>query len=235
MKIEFPRMERMFEKSEEVRGGRLRDRDGSWKMRYGLAIAAAVISVGCLWAAPAPQGQQSQPSQSGGTKIAFINTTLVLQGTAEGRKELSTLQSYEDVLQKKLQAEQSKLEELQKQYASQSRMLNPDTAAEMQQSIQDQDRSVKRLQEDTQMDITRRRNDLLGKMSQKIQEVIADYARQNGLGAVFLDSPTMPYFAQELDITTEIIKLYDQRHPVAGQAPASGSASPAPTNPPQQR
>lgn len=204
-------------------------------MRYGLAIAAAaVISVSCLWAAPAAQAQQSQTGQSGGTKIAFINTSQVLQGTAEGRKELSALQSYEDSLQKKLQTEQSKLEELQRQYASQSRTLNPDIAAEMQQSIQDQDRSVKRLQEDNQMDITRRRNDLLGKMSQQIQEVIADYAQKNGLGAVFLDSPTMPYFSQGLDITAEIIKLYDQKHPVAGQTPASGSASPTPTNPPQQ-
>jgi Skp family chaperone for outer membrane proteins len=204
-------------------------------MRFGVAIAAAVISMSCLWAAPVPQAQQSQPGQTGGTKIAFINTTQVLQGTAEGRKELSELQAYEEALVKKLQAEQSKLDELQKQYASQSRMLNPDTAAEMQQSIQDQSRSVKRLQEDNQMDISQRRTDLLNKMSQKIQAVIADYAQKNSVGAVFLDSPTMPYFSQGLDITTEIISLYDQTHPVAGgQATTSGAASPAPANPPQQ-
>ncbi len=204
-------------------------------MRHGMAIVAATLfSIACLWAAPVPQAQQSATGQSSGTKIAFINTTAVLQGTAEGRKNLSELQSYEESLQKKLQAEQSKLDELQKQYASQARMLNPDTAAEMQQSIQDADRKVKRMQEDNQMDITRRRNDLLSRMSQKIQSVIAEYAQQQGLGAVFLDSPTMPYFAQELDITAEIIKLYDQKNPVAGQTPAAGSASPAPSTPPQQ-
>lgn len=209
-------------------------------MRYGLAIvAAAALSVSCLWAAPARPAQQSsqpdQTAQASGTKIAFVNTTAVLQGTAEGRQQLAALQEYIDSRQKELEAEQAKLDELQKQYASQARMLNPDTAAEMQQAIQDKERSVKRLQEDNQMEVNRRRTDLLSRMSQKIQAVIADYAQRNGLGAVFLDSPTMPFFSEALDITVPIIQLYDEKNPVANPAPASdsGAGASAPANPPQ--
>ena len=203
-------------------------------MRYGLAILlATLINGGALLAAPA-QSPAAQPASANagqaGTKIAFVNTSAILQGTAEGRTELAKLQEYIDTRQKAIDDEQSKLDELQKQYASQSRMLNPDTAAEMQQTITDKDRSLRRMREDNDMEVNRRRTELLAKMSQKIQTVIAEYAESNGLGAVFLDSPTMPYFAPNLDITEQIIQRYDQKHP----APASGSAAPASANPPQQ-
>jgi outer membrane protein len=170
-----------------------------------------------------------QDAQSVGTKIAFVNTTSVLQGTAEGKQELARMEEYVTEKQQALQSQTSELETLRQQYESQARMLNPDTAAEMQRTISEKDRALRRLQEDVQVEVDNRRTDVLNRMSEKIQAVITEYAEQNGYGAIFLESPALPFFAATLDITADIIRLYDERHPVAGAAPAETPA-PAPQN-----
>ena len=64
----------------------------------------------------------------------------------------------------------------------------------------------------------------------KIQALIAEYAQQNGFGAIFLQSPSLPYFSPALDITANVIKIYDEKYPVAGaEQPATPAAAPATT------
>lgn len=190
-------------------------------MRLILSTIVSLLTSGLLLAT-ATQGTQQTP-----LKFAFVNTTAILQGTAEGKRELAALETYVSERQKALESEQSKLQELRRQFDSQSRMLNPDTAAEMQRSITEKDRTVRRTQEDMEMDVNRRRNELLGRMSEKIQSVIAEFAESNGYGAVFMETPTLPYFAPALDITAEIVRLYDEKNPVASApaAPAPGTAT----------
>ena len=171
----------------------------------------------------------AQDAQQAGTKFAFVNTTAVLQGTAEGQKELSQMEQYITERQATLDSQTSELETLRQQYESQARMLNPDTAAEMQRTIVDKERALRRLQEDVEVEVNNRRSDVLGKMSEKIQVVIAEFAEQNGYGAVFLQSPALPFFAPALDITADIIRIYDQKYPVAGAA-AADTPAPAPQN-----
>ncbi len=195
-------------------------------MKVILTAVTSMLAGGLLF------GGATQGAAPASSKIAFVNTTAILQGTAEGKKELTALEAYVNERQQALEAEQTKLQELRRQYDSQSRMLNPDTAAEMQRSITEKDRTVRRAQEDLEMDINRRRNEVLTRMSEKIQAVIAEYAETNGYGAVFMETPTLPFFSPALDITADIIKLYDQKNPVAAaaSAPASGGAT-APQNP----
>lgn len=174
-----------------------------------------------------------QGDQRATTRIAFVNTSAILQGTGEGRRELSSLEEFINERQRSLETETNELEELRRQYDSQFRMLNPDTASEMRRTITEKERRLQRSQEDIELDINRRRNELLTKMSDKIQAVIAEYAQQNGFGAVFMESPSLPYYSPALDITEEIIRVYDEKYPVPGAPgtptpPESPSAAPMP-------
>jgi Skp family chaperone for outer membrane proteins len=108
-------------------------------------------------------------------------------------------------------------------------MLNPDTAAEMQREIAQRERQIRRMQEDAELEFNRQQNESLSRVSEKIQAVISEYAEQNGFGAVFLQGPSLPYFAPALDITATIIRIYDEKHPVAApKAGTAGSTSPNP-------
>jgi len=190
-----------------------------WEMKKKLAFLLFVLVVQMAAVAGA------QDSQQGGTKFAFVNTLAILQGTAEGRKELQQIEAFKNEKQQAIQTQSEELQALRQQYDSQSRMLNPDTAAEMEREIATKDRQLRRLQEDSEFDLNRRQNELLTRMSEKIQALIADYAEKNGIGVVFLQNPSLPYFSPELDITAEIIKIYDEKNPVAGAQP-SAPASP---------
>lgn len=165
-------------------------------------------------------------------KIAFVNTTAVLQRTAEGKQRLAELQQFIEAQQQQLADLQSELQELRQQYDSQARMLNPDTASEMQRSIQEKERQLRRAQEDMELDVNQRRNEILNQMSQKIQTVISAYAEENGFGVVFQETPSLPYFAPALDITAEIIRIYDEQNPVEGTAdetaPVQDTGTPQP-------
>ncbi len=195
----------------------------------GLGWRLSTVSWISFWAlglALSPAG--AQPSSGAeGTKIAFVNTTAVLQNCEEGKKELAALDQFITEQRKNLEQMQQELSELRGQYDRQYRLLNPDTAAEMQRAISAKERDLTRAQEDAQMATERRRDEVLTKMGEKIQAVIEEYARANGIGAVFLLTPGLPYYSEELDITADIIRAYNQKHPVTtGGQPQEGAATP---------
>jgi len=73
-------------------------------------------------------------------------------------------------------------------------------------------------------------------------DVLDRYARENGLVAVFdssaQNSPIL-FASTNIDITQEIIKLYDQAYPVkggaTGTAPATKPAPAKPSTPPASK
>lgn len=156
-------------------------------------------------------------------KIGFVDTLQVLNGTEEGKKEIQELNEFAAQKQQEIANRTAELQKLQQQYANQQRTLNPETRAEMERAIQDKDRQLKRLQEDVQLEFDGRRNEVFGRMGDKIQTIINEYAPQNGFGVVFLRDQSQTYVDPALDITDAVVELYNQRYPVAGQA-----AAPAP-------
>jgi Skp family chaperone for outer membrane proteins len=150
-------------------------------------------------------------------KIGFVNTLDVLYGTEEGKVELEKLNQFGTEKQDALVAEGTALQQLQEQYAAQQTSLNALTRAEMEREIQDRDLKLKRMQEDTQLEFNERQNELLELMSGKIQVIINEFAPQNGFGVVFLRNETQTYVDGSLDITQEIVRIYNERNSVAGQ------------------
>jgi len=189
------------------------------KKRSSIVLSVFAIQMGMLLSAAL--------GQEVGSKIGFVNTLAILQQTAEGRQELSQMEAYQNEKRQAMQTQSEELLTLRQQYDSQARMLNPQTAAEMEREIESKDRQLRRAQEDFEIDANRRQSEMLGRMSEKIQTLIAEYAEQNGFGVIFLQSPQLPYFSPALDISADIIKVYDERNPVGGSETAPPS-EPAP-------
>jgi outer membrane protein len=150
-------------------------------------------------------------------KIGFINTVEVLYGTEEGKIELEKLNQFGTEKQNQLATEGTTLQQLQEQYAAQQASLNALTRAEMEREIQDRDLQLKRLQEDIQLEFNERQNEVLERMSVKIQEIINEYAPQNGFGVIFLRNEAQTFVDNSLDITPDIVRIYNERNPVGGQ------------------
>ncbi|MDA2934594.1 OmpH family outer membrane protein, partial [Acidobacteria bacterium AH-259-D05] len=153
---------------------------------------------------------------SQGVKIGFVDSRAVLLGTEEGKAEIEQLNQFAAGKEQEFASETTALQKLQEQYAAQQLTLNPETRAEMEREITDRDLKLKRLQEDIQLELSERQNNLLARMSEKIQLIINDFAPQNGYGVIFLRNETQTYVDGQLDITPEIVRIYNERHPVAG-------------------
>lgn len=159
-----------------------------------------------------PSAQGTPPAL--GAKIAFLNFSLVLEGTEEAKLEISRVRSFMDEKQSAFDTQTQELEQLRQQFAAQERTLNAQTRAEMQSSIADKETELRRFQEDTQREINKRRDGLFARLSNKIQPVMAEYAQKNGLAAILFVDQLQGYFNPELDITQEIIRLYNEQNPV---------------------
>jgi outer membrane protein len=105
--------------------------------------------------------------------------------------------------------------------------------AQGQRLTQQLDRKNTELQED----VNAAQADVVDRIGRKMMDVLDRYARENSLVAVFdssaQNSPIL-FASTNIDITQEIIKLYDQAYPIkSASAPAKPAATtPKPANPP---
>ncbi len=177
-----------------------------------------------VWAVGVGVGWAQTSSSSGDLKIGFVDSLAVLYGTQEGQREIARVEQFIEEKQKEYDSRVEELGKQQQQFQAQQRTLNPQTQAEMQRKLENEDRALRRFQEDIQLEMNTRRDDLLGKVGEKIQGIITEYAQKQNFGAIFLRSEAQVYVAPSLDFTQEIIRLYNERYPVSEGNSASTSA-----------
>ncbi len=161
---------------------------------------------------------------SQGAKIGFVDSLAVLQGTDEGKAGIGEVEKFVQAKQKELQALQTQVEDLKAKLNEQARVLSPEAAAQMQQQISENETKLRRNSEDSQAEVGKKRDALLGKMSSKIQVIIKDYAQKNGYSVIFLREQNQPYVAPSLDVTQEIVRIYNAQNPVGAAAASSPTA-----------
>ena len=177
-----------------------------------------------VWAVGAGVGWAQTSSSSRNLKIGFVDSLAVLYGTQEGQQEIARVEQFIEEKQKEYDSRREELGKQQQQFQAQQRTLNPQTQAEMQRNLENEDRALRRFQEDIQLEMNTRREDLLGKVGEKIQGIINEYAQKQSFGAIFLRSEAQVYVAPSLDFTQEIIRLYNERYPVSEEKSASTGA-----------
>ena len=104
-------------------------------------------------------------------------------------------------------------------------------------------RQLQRKQDEYQEDVNASQGEVIDKIGRKMIDVLDRYARENGYVAI-LDSSAQNtpilYASNQIDVTQDIIKLYDQAYPLKAGAttpkpaakPAATQATPKPTTPP---
>jgi Skp family chaperone for outer membrane proteins len=196
-----------------IREARRRRKEMMKKAAIIMAFAATVLV--SAWAVIAQN--QTTAATAGPAKIAFINPMAVIYGTEEGNREITQLQQLTNAKQQELVTAGDELQRLQQQYMQ---TTNPQQRMEMERDLQERELRYKRLQEDVQFELDQRQNDLLARMSDRLQRVVTSYCEQHNIDAVFrLDQAENYVFINpNLDVTQEIISLYNQQHPSGGAA-----------------
>jgi len=217
-------------------------------MKNRVSITLALL---LLFVCPVLSLAQGTPTASG--KIGILNIQLAIVSTGEGKKVLSDLDKKYQPKRAELQKMQQDIQSLQDQIQRQENATSDAAQQQLNRQLDEKKKIMTRTQEDAQSDFAADRSEAIGRISQKMGKIVQDFAEQNGY-AVILDAVApvfsnsgqigdtqipVYYAGKDVDVTPQIVKLYDAANPVAAAAtttPETGTpttpAKPAATKTP---
>lgn len=165
------------------------------------------------------------PSGAAPVKVATIFAQNAIISTQEGQKASATLTAKFAPRREELTRKQAELQALRDQLKKGQATMSAEARNSLTQTIDAKNREVQRMGQDSQATLEQEEGALMQQLGEKLMAAIRDYASRNGYAVVIdVSMPNGPvlWASPSIDITNEIVRLYDQAHP----APAS--ASPAP-------
>ena len=180
-----------------------------------------------VWPLLALAGTMAAQAQS--QKIAVIQLQVAIAQTKDGQKAAAELEAKASPKKKELDQKQADINALKDQLQKGQNTLSDATKNEIYNNIQQKTKSLQRDYDDAQADMDQEQQRLLQQLGQKILAVIERYARDKGYTMVVdVSNPQTPvmYASPSIDITKEIIELYDQNAPAMTAPTKSTSTSP---------
>ena len=168
------------------------------------------------------------------TKVAIIHVQNAILSTKDGQKAAGDLSSRFAPKKSELEKRQTEISGLQDQLKKGSATLSEDAKAKLMRDIDSGNKSLQRETEDAQADLDQEQGKIMQELGNKVMAVIEKYATQNGYALVLdVSNPQTPvlWAASAIDITNDIVKLYDQANPgTGGAAPSKPTGTtPVPT------
>lgn len=190
-------------------------------MRNHLAIAAlaAAMIVPAAWAQTGAQTSDPTPG-----KIGVLSMQVAITSTAEGKQDSSELNAKFAPRQQELQNIQKQIQDIQTRLQTGSNTLSDAEKYRLSDEGQRLQRELQRKQQEDRDDLQDAQDDMINTIGRKMMTVLDKYSRQNGY-AVIIDTSSQQtpviYAADGINVTEDIVKLYDQTYPVAAKSAAS--------------
>ena len=134
-----------------------------------------------------------------------------------------------------LDKKQADIASLQDQLRKGSATMSDEAKAKLMRDIDANNKSLQRDTEDAQADLEQEQGKIMQELGNKVMAVLEKYATANGYAIVLdVSNPQTPvlWAASAIDITNDIVKLYDQANPGTGpstaKAPGTAPAAPRP-------
>lgn len=183
-----------------------------------LGLAAAALAL----AAPVARAQQAN------SKIAVINIQNAILATKDGEKAREQIRAKFEPRSKQIEASGAEVQKLREQLQKTANAISAEAREKLSREIDDKNKRLQWESEDFQSDLQQEEQKLVGEIGQRMIQIIDEYAKANNY-AVVLDvssqaSPVL-WAANGIDITVDIVQLYDKKH--GGGAAAAPAAKPA--------
>jgi len=187
-----------------------------------------VFSALALGAAMLAHAQTGAPAQ---TKVGIIHIQNAIVSTKDGQKAAADLTARFAPKKADLEKKQNSIAQMQDQLRKGSNTMSEEAKQKLMREIDQTTKSLNRDSEDDNAELEQEQGKIMQELGQRMIAVIDKYAKDNGY-AMILDvsssqSPVL-YAASGIDITQDIIALYDKNSQPAttSSAPASKSAPP---------
>jgi outer membrane protein len=189
------------------------------------------------------QAQTGAPPQtSPQTKVGIIHIQNAIISTKDGQKAAADLTAKFAPRKGDLEKKQSTVAQLQDQLRKGTNTMSEEAKQKLMREIDQTTKSLNRETEDAQAELDQEQNKIMQELGQRIVAVIDKYAKDNGYALILdVSSQQTPvlYATNSIDITQDIIALYDKNSPSAASSakpatpPPAAAAKPA-AAPPKQ-
>ncbi|MDI1481162.1 OmpH family outer membrane protein [Polyangium sp. y55x31] len=180
--------------------------------RLHAALAASVLSA-LVSLAPA--------SASAESKIAVVDVQQAVMQTEDGIRAQGTLKKLFDKRQKELDAKQEELQRAREDIERQARVLSREALA---RRMEDWQRRMVELQTsfvDYNKELQKKQGDLTGPILRKMMGIITRLAKKSGYELI-LDRSATPYARPDLDLTEQVVQMYNSGGDGGGDAAPEG-------------
>jgi outer membrane protein len=190
------------------------------KTKFAVVPALALGAVLAVQAQPAP------------IKVGIIHIQNTILSTKDGQKAAAELQARFAPKKAELDKKQGEIAAMQDTFRKGGATMSEDKKQQLMRDIDSRTKALNRDTEDAQTELDQEQGKLMQELGGRIMAVVEKYARDNGY-AVILDvsNPQTPvlWAANGIDITNDIVALYDKNSPTA--TPAAVPKLPSPMTP----
>jgi len=191
-------------------------------LKLALSISTAVFALTCGVASA-----QTAP------KFGVIDMQKALLSTKDGQKAVEELKAKFSPKEQEFQKRQADLQAKQEQYRRTENTISEEAKANLARDIDAMTKNLQRDTDDARQDVDAEQQRVLNDLGQKMMAVLTKYSADKQLTMVFdlSGQPNNVLFASStIDITSDIIKLYDAAAPVTPSAPPSAPAARPPAS-----
>lgn len=170
-------------------------------------LIVLVILVVSLAAVPASAG-----------KIGFVDAELAVTEVDEGKAKIAQLQAWQAPYHARLDRLREQVLALGDQLnAAKSGTVSPDAVSEIEKRQVEVMREFEDARRAYERELDAKKDAVLGEIASKIGAIGSEYAKANDFDAIFLlKAQPMMYVAESVNLTDEIVSIYNQRYPVSG-------------------
>ena len=175
----------------------------------GVILGAVALSV---------HSQNAAPKPALAAKVAVVAMRDAMLNTQDGRKAMAGMQAKFEPKRVGMEKRQAELQTMAEQLRKGGATMTPEAQQKLNNEIAAKKKTFDRDADDLNAEVEQEDGKVMQDLTVKMGGVIDEYAKQNGYTVVMDAAQPVLWAAETANITPDIVKLYDQKHPSAAPA-----------------
>lgn len=177
----------------------------------------------------------AQAQGAASMKIGIIHVQAAILGTKDGKKAGDELNGKFSQRKAELDKKQAFIDQLKEQLQKGSATMSDDAKNKLVRQIDSETTALKRSTEDAQADMEQEEGKIFNELGSKLYAIVEKYAKDNGYTMIIdVSGQQQPVWwaSDSINITNEVVALYDKANPGGATTGAAAPKAPAAGAPP---
>jgi outer membrane protein len=145
-------------------------------------------------------------------RLGVIDVQQIILESKAGKKARDKVEVERNLKQKEITAKEEEASKLQLEFEKQSSLLSEATRKDKQEALDKKVRDLKRLYDDFTRELQKKEGEYVREIFKEVSEVVRVYGKEKGYTLILERSQiNLLYWADEIDLTKQILSLYDSK------------------------